>query len=464
MASRGLECHNRAFKFLIEYGLGSESHIVRCMVVKLCAKAAGLGGGMGVFLVEPIMKELTSLIKNSGTPSDYYRLVEIVSGLIHWPAIKAAFLDSKLVSSISRLLHSLAPECEKDGSLLAICSAFLDVFQSLMDPAIALDPLESQINRLQLDCPGSSELGVMIAALLANLSQFQSLEGKVLELLKSTEILPEGKSILMRGISRWRIAYTNTTTEIQDEVLLQWAQEQLKKAHDSKAEHPGGQILEFLSSLTGASSNPSREAPPINERPSAPARFKDLVQRTQERSLITVQNTESEESGKLFWKFVHKFPTLQLRKKYEKLDCTEMNAIPTEFFNSGFLTASSRSRETLTQTVFQQVRDSVETVSSVSEKGGGGGMSQGELPPVLALPRRGQESRKGKTVVGTTSRLPSIHVDEYHKTTTSANEGSTTENKDQTPRVRSIKLYIIEFICFLGCGSRDGPIESPVDS
>eukprot|EP00210_Caulerpa_lentillifera_P003451 g3293.t1 len=419
LLARGLEYHNRAFKYLIEYGLGSESHIVRCMVVKLCSRAAGLGGGMGVFLVEPIMKELTLLIKNNGTPSDYYRLVEIVTGLVHWPAIKAAFLDFKLVSSVSRLLHSLAPECEKEGSLLIICSAFLDVFQSLMDPEIALDVYESRELRLQLDCPGPSELGVMVAALLANLNHFQSLETKVLELLKSIEALTDGRSILLRGISRWRTAYTSTTNEL------------------TKPQSSSVKILEFLSSLTEAPSVSGKDMVGSLERPPAPERFKELVQKTQERKDWLPpppwSQSRREESGQLYWKFIHQFPALQLRKKWKKWDCNEStSAPPTEFFGSGFLTTSSRSRETQNQQFTQQIRDSVETVSNVSEKAGS------DLPPVLALPRRSQESRKTKSVTGT-SRLPSIHVDEYHnKSPVGASENTpSSETKGQTPRIVS---------------------------
>lgn len=370
---------------------------------------------MGSFLVEPIMTEISSLIKNDSSPSDYYRMAEILNALVPWPALKAALLDVKLTSSVSRLLHGIAADGPKDQFLLSICGAYLDVFAVLLDPEVCMDPFESQESRHHSDCPGASELGVMVAALFANLHHFSGLQARVLSLLKRIVSMPDGHSILLRGISRWRTAHVaqDTNSDISTGALIEWAVHQLA-ANELQASQSES-VVQYLKSLPFMHFQ-IKDIAPV-ERQTAPSRFKSLRHKTQDDARATSEISPSlpECSIEVFWKFVHSFPPYQCKKNWEKWHCTGFDlAVPSQWYTGqSFLTASSRPRDVLfNASIYRPMQEPSDT--------GSGGMSvtakpQSDLPPVVALPRRGQESRRMKT--GTSSsRPPSIHVDEYHKT------------------------------------------------
>ena len=412
---RGLEAHATAFRYLIEFGLGSESHIVRGMMTRLCVRAAGMGGGMGLFLVEPVISEMTSLIMNSGkaSASDYYRIAEALSAMVPWPALKAAFLDVKLTSSISRLLHGVAPDCQKDPSLLAISSAFLDVFVILLDPEVCMDPFESNETRLRTDCPSASELGVMVAALFANLHHFPSLQEKVLKLLQGTVAMPDGTSILIRGISRWQTAHMSqgSPTESSTEALVDWAIAKLESSAGTAK-----QIHLVVQYLKDQSLNVDQMMEGITtERVPAPERFKTIVHKSQETAQKTWKTQDKTDPAlNLFWRFVHAFPPYQLKKTWTKWSCTKTESMAAYHYFTGqsFLSASCRSREVLINpSIYRMAHDQSDagSVGPISEM-----KVHSELPPVVAPPRRGQENRRvNPSSIG--SRPPSVHVDEYHR-------------------------------------------------
>ena len=372
-----------------------------------------MGSGMGLLIVKPILEEITNLIQNNGYSSDYYRVAEMLNALVPWPALKAAFLDLKLTSSISRLLYDTASECPKDQTLLAICSSYLDVFSVLLDPNVCMDPFEKQESRLLMDCPGPSELGVMVAVLFAHLHHFSGLQEKILQLLKDAASMPDGLAILIRGMLRWRKANApqDATFDSSAEGLVQWAIQQLEE-YSLQSSKPVVEYLKDLS-LAGVHSREMLSA----ERVPAPSRFKALVQKAQTSDSQSEFSQQCPEpSVEIFWKFVNAFPPYQLKKNWEKWNCAAFESTsPVQFYSDqSFLTAPSRPREVFFNSPIcrplSEEADGGSVGMSVATK------SQSDLPPVVALPRRGQESRRLKTGAGS-SRPPSIHVDEYHKNT-----------------------------------------------
>lgn len=404
--------HPLALSYLIEFSLGSESHIVRCVMTRLCARAAGLGGGMAPFLIKPIVTELASLVKNGSSSSDAYRMAEVLNALLPWPAIKAAFLDAKLMSSVSRFIHELATECPKDENLLAICDSFLDVFGILMNPEICLDPFELERSRFQSDCPNASEIVSMVAALLANLQHFPGFEQKILHLLESISRMPSGNLSILRGISRWRSAHVaqDITSDISFEVLIAWALQKLKCDSSPVKFDFLAQFLKNLPSTGLQEDNQDFDHIPF------PVRFKSILSRTQEAHVPETgfSDGKAENSVGIFWKFVHAFPPNPLKKNWAKWKCLGSDSVsPCQYYLSGHsLTPSSRSRDVMFHTPISQPSN---------EQSEGGSIStskdvrpHSDLPPVVVLPRRGMEHRRNKTTLGS-SRPPSIHVDDYNK-------------------------------------------------
>lgn len=54
-----LEGCPEAFRRVVAFGCNAEARLVRCAAVRLMGRAVGLGGGMGVFLAQPLMEGLT---------------------------------------------------------------------------------------------------------------------------------------------------------------------------------------------------------------------------------------------------------------------------------------------------------------------------------------------------------------------------------------------------------------------
>ena len=120
---------------LIAFGVATESRLLRCAVARVCARAAGLSGGMGMFLSQPLLEHLQFILKNSTatsgatasaaagvggagstaaagggggvTLSESRRVLEVLVPLSAKPAMKAGLVELKAVSTLSRLLHRL---------------------------------------------------------------------------------------------------------------------------------------------------------------------------------------------------------------------------------------------------------------------------------------------------------------------------------------------------------------------
>lgn len=72
--------------------MSSDSRLLRASLVRLCGKAAGLGGGMGPFLAAPLVEELVAAYrgaeKGSGSWGDCRRVLEVLTPLAAKPAMK----------------------------------------------------------------------------------------------------------------------------------------------------------------------------------------------------------------------------------------------------------------------------------------------------------------------------------------------------------------------------------------
>lgn len=94
ISCRSLEPCAKQFRHIVEFSLGCESQLMRCAAVRMCARAAGLGGGMGCFLAEPFIEEVVRLSRRE-TPmsTDHYHIVEYLLTLCMWPAMKVSNLQ-----------------------------------------------------------------------------------------------------------------------------------------------------------------------------------------------------------------------------------------------------------------------------------------------------------------------------------------------------------------------------------
>jgi hypothetical protein len=86
--ARSFEPSAAALRHLLATAAASESILLRAALVRLCARASGLGGGMGMFVVGPLVEELNEAVQPGKPVEDSRRCLEVLVPLAYRPAIK----------------------------------------------------------------------------------------------------------------------------------------------------------------------------------------------------------------------------------------------------------------------------------------------------------------------------------------------------------------------------------------
>ncbi|KAG2486887.1 hypothetical protein HYH03_014481 [Edaphochlamys debaryana] len=259
-----LEQVSAQFLRLLSFGYNSESRLVRCAAVRTAARAAGLGGGMPSFLAAPLVEALAALVRGQaagaapgpgpGPLTDARRLLEVLAPLAYKPAIKAALLDARAVSVLSRLLHRLvstamgpAPPAGSAAALdpadvPVVVGQALEALRLLADPDISLSPAAPREKRLQEDVPPLPEATAMVTALLACLPHLGANAPLAAQLLASPAFglatYAAGRAALRAGAGKWLTAQAGIGAGGGSELgraleALRWAAQRLRASADS---------------------------------------------------------------------------------------------------------------------------------------------------------------------------------------------------------------------------------------
>jgi hypothetical protein len=103
-ALQGIEGCAAAFQRLLGDCLAADPVVLRAAAVRLLARAAGLGGGMGPFVAAPLAEALAAC---AGAPHEAQRLLELAVPLAYRPALKAALLDTSAPATLGRIIGAL---------------------------------------------------------------------------------------------------------------------------------------------------------------------------------------------------------------------------------------------------------------------------------------------------------------------------------------------------------------------
>ncbi|GMH39587.1 hypothetical protein BSKO_07485 [Bryopsis sp. KO-2023] len=474
--ARSLEPCASQFRHLIEFALGSENLLVRCAVVRMCARAAGLGGGMGCFLAEPFIEEIVRLTRRDiALCTDQWRIAEYLLALCVWPAMKAALLDLKAASCVSRLIQCIAPQCREDSGAVLMCNVLLQVLGVLCDPDVCLNSLTTLSERLRSDLPSLAETAVMVPALLSSVKHLQGCRGAIFDLLTSVSHSPAGKLGIIKGISKWHSTSgttSNSTSQSGGEnsrACIMWAASQIRECQEGQeADASVSKIATFLDELEDPGENAAKSEPVLT----APNRFKNAVQ-----AAVQFAASSSGDSGVGFGKAAAELPDVHplalvydastqhywryaksqealkaLRRAWVKWPGESPDLGPaTSFYGKG-LVGASRPRQVQRGVYVSKPGGQERSGIGVSPRGSPiedmnvevpvlrrGNEQQsvnaqppppqqqhhlhqgpplqrpaGDLPPVFAPPRRGTEGRRIRMGLGS-SRAPSIHVDAFQR-------------------------------------------------
>ena len=111
--THAIDQHKAPFESLISASVMAASTLFRAASVRLLARAAGCAGGMGAFVIAPIVAALEAGVA-SVTPSIDLRIVlEVMVPLVYRPALKAAFLDSTAPAVLAQVLRTFLYICVK---------------------------------------------------------------------------------------------------------------------------------------------------------------------------------------------------------------------------------------------------------------------------------------------------------------------------------------------------------------
>lgn len=95
------------FEHLLNSFMTSECSILHIALVRIIAKGAGLGGGMGTYLIGILSSGLEACLVSSSLLYETRKVMEVLVPLLYHPAMKSAALDSSVPAILSRLIGML---------------------------------------------------------------------------------------------------------------------------------------------------------------------------------------------------------------------------------------------------------------------------------------------------------------------------------------------------------------------
>eukprot|EP00884_Botryococcus_braunii_P007126 jgi/Botrbrau1/16414/Bobra.0142s0014.1 len=436
---------------LVRFAIKSESRIGRAALVRFCARAAGLGGEMGMRLIEPIVTELQLALgsKEPGPPA--LRVVEVLVPLVYRPALKVAMLQLGLIDVLGGLIMSLANR--EEGSR-TVCTMALEVANALVNHEVSLNPSLPLPRRLNEDTPPLEQTVAFVVMLLQQLNKLGAnahLAKRIIQVLGGTQ---RGRQAIRAACTRWM---AQSTQQPSDQVSsLQWAVNQLWDVgvgSDDSDEWFSGIRKDLATALEGVAKVEDmdedemlRPPPPPAERfaqalaaskaASGPQGTDTDLQRISRPVLDIDSDLESlvlDPATTVFWRNVNT-RKLEAPKPYRPGESAENHIeiwnlppdVPIVSVASTISTGLTKvmplqiekvtiQREALEQSVPAEGQNAVKAVPKVAVSPMGTREPVGSaIPPVIAPTGRMRQQARGRTT-GATGRAPAKHVDEFER-------------------------------------------------
>jgi len=103
--AKAIENNVGPFNVLISACVEAEPTLLRAAAARMLARAAGFGGGMGEFILKPIVAALESGAASQTPAHDLRKVLELLVPLVYRPALKAALLDTTGPSTLAHILR-----------------------------------------------------------------------------------------------------------------------------------------------------------------------------------------------------------------------------------------------------------------------------------------------------------------------------------------------------------------------
>ncbi|KAL3150414.1 hypothetical protein ABBQ32_000252 [Trebouxia sp. C0010 RCD-2024] len=459
--AHGLEPVKEGFKDMLNVAVASDSRMFRAALVRLVARAAGLGGGMGILLAHPITEALKDALSAHAALAEVRRVLEIIVPLAYRPPIKAAFLDLRLADTLGQLLGRLVPVLGQGADAGSLCTMVLEAILTLQDPENCLNPMAPAAQRVPDETPTPAEGGLIAAIIMASLSRLGGNAHVAKRILKLLSTHLPGRVVLRLGAAKWQAQATGGeyASATGSKASLQWAASRLWAAAEAGGADPKlrstnqevAQLLEQVAAL-GEDVGEADLTPPSNH---ASQRFAAAVKAAvaaDVRTKASETNDFSETANPMtqlfdpashtFWRNVKEravAPVTAFGRNPERWINWEPSAVPpVPSWLPGPLTPAKRPREarlgggsqagSSLASPSQRLKTEPSSGSgsaaatgaaAAAKAGGGGAMPGDDLPPVIAPPGRSRAQQMRGRIGGNSSRPASLHVDDFEKAASS---------------------------------------------
>ncbi|KAL4548666.1 hypothetical protein Ndes2526B_g01224 [Nannochloris sp. 'desiccata'] len=200
--AKAIENNVGPFNSLISACVEAEPTLLRAAAARMLARAAGFGGGMGEFILRPIVAALESGAASQTPAHDVRKVLELLVPLVYRPALKAALLDTTGPVTLAHILRVMVtglplgatpgmtpPPTIDPSDASAICTMTLECLVVLCSPEHMLDPQTPPEVAAVEDTPNVNQ-GAIIAStlfeILSSLGVNVPLAHRVLRLLAGT--------------------------------------------------------------------------------------------------------------------------------------------------------------------------------------------------------------------------------------------------------------------------------------
>eukprot|EP00890_Picochlorum_soloecismus_P005647 jgi/Picsp_1/6083/NSC_03437-R1_hypothetical protein COCSUDRAFT_56177 [Coccomyxa subellipsoidea C-169] len=197
------------FENLLSLCMLSECLLVRVAMIRFVAKGAGLGGGMGTFLLGTFSSTLESCLESSKLLYDARKILELLVPILYQPAIKAAALDSSIPADLAKLVckivESSVDTTEKRGPFdptegSEIVTMALECLTVLCDKSIKLDVFDEEEKTVASDVPRPTSGSVISSILMDHIVALGANIPLVLNIFKLMLQSYYGRESLRKGI------------------------------------------------------------------------------------------------------------------------------------------------------------------------------------------------------------------------------------------------------------------------
>ena len=278
-----------SFEHFVSCCIQSETVYLQSSAIRFLSKGAGLGGGMGSFLMGIVSSRFNDIISMPVLAAyvlyDMRRILEIMVPLLYQPAIKAAALDTLIPLNLANLVEKMIQQTSNPESVIdqkefsSILTMTLECLTVLCDPSITLDVFEMRSSQ-SMDVLGKDAGSLISCSILDHIAVLGENIPLALNLLDMMVQNRRGRDNIQLGViqlcMKSQEEHIEHPTNEQIIAASQWLVHQYKTIRSQSPDESIAFIFERLENIlieTCVINHGDTSISPVEKARPAPARF-----------------------------------------------------------------------------------------------------------------------------------------------------------------------------------------------